>query len=193
MYTKNHWRSTLLRRRRRLQASVRSAYSAAIVRRLRELPQFQQCGELVSYRAMGAEVDLAALTEAAQGSEKRVCIVPSTGERNGREGGLCVDPGIFGEGDLGPRFVVVPGVGFDLAGVRLGRGGGYVDRLLAELRRDGSVFVVGAAFEVQVVPQLPCDPWDQSVDLIATESRLIVPRWADVECELPTTRKGDNR
>ena len=193
MYTKNEWRSVLLRRRRQVEASVRSAYSSAIARRLRDVPEFRLCGTLVSYRAMGAEVDPASLIAEARGAGKRVCLVPSTGWRNPPGDSPSVERASLGRNEGAPRFVVVPGVGFDLSGVRLGRGGGYFDRVLEQLRRAGRVLVVGAAFEAQVVTALPWDPWDQSVDLIATERRLIVPRRADAGCDVVTTEKGDDR
>ena len=193
MHTKNEWRTALLRRRRQIEASARSAYSTAIARRLREVPEFRRCGTLVSYDAMGAEVDPASLAEEARGSGKRVCLATSKEWRDAPDDRPFVDPAILGSGEGSPHFVVVPGVGFDLSGVRLGRGGGYFDRMLAELRREARVFVVGAAFETQVVAELPRDSWDQSVDLIATERRLIVPRPAGSQCDLATTRKGDDR
>lgn len=55
-------------------------------------------------------------------------------------------------------FIAVPGLGFDRAGTRLGRGGGYYDRLLARLRPDA--FRCGVFFTWQEFPSLPREPHD---------------------------------
>jgi 5-formyltetrahydrofolate cyclo-ligase len=69
-------------------------------------------------------------------------------------------------------FALVPGLGFDRRGGRLGYGGGFYDRLLAGLR----AFRVAAAFSVQMIDAVPMAPHDQYVDLVVTESGLIRPR-----------------
>ena len=66
-------------------------------------------------------------------------------------------------------FVLVPGVAFDLQGRRLGRGKGYYDRLLAEVRGT----TCGVAFDEQIVDQLPVEPHDIHVNCILTPTRWI--------------------
>ena len=61
-------------------------------------------------------------------------------------------------------FLLVPGVGFDLSGARLGRGKGYFDRLLAR----ASGVRCGVAFDWQVLPELPTEPHDVRVDCLIT-------------------------
>lgn len=62
---------------------------------------------------------------------------------------------------------LVPGVAFTRRGVRLGRGRGYFDALLGspQCRAVG----VGVAFECQVLPDLPVEPHDATVDWLCTE------------------------
>ncbi len=67
--------------------------------------------------------------------------------------------------------VLVPGLAFDGAGHRLGRGGGHYDRLLAGVRAD--CLRVGLCFAGQLLDAVPLDPWDESVDWIATERGLV--------------------
>ena len=67
--------------------------------------------------------------------------------------------------------VFVPGVAFDLRGNRLGRGQGCYDRLLERL--DGHVTSVALAYEFQIVDEVPVEEWDQRVDYIITETRVI--------------------
>lgn len=73
--------------------------------------------------------------------------------------------------DLG--LILVPGLGFDLQGHRLGRGGGYYDRFLRTIPR--RIPRIALAFECQILEEIPVEPHDQGVDLILTESRSIFP------------------
>jgi 5-formyltetrahydrofolate cyclo-ligase len=64
--------------------------------------------------------------------------------------------------------VLVPGMAFAAAGgIRLGRGGGYFDRLLA--RPEVTARRVGVAFEMQVLEEVPREPHDACVQALATE------------------------
>lgn len=65
-------------------------------------------------------------------------------------------------------LVLVPGLAFDLAGRRLGRGGGFYDRFLAEL--PAATTLVGVCFEAQLVDRVPTDPHDARVRMLITES-----------------------
>ena len=67
--------------------------------------------------------------------------------------------------------MLVPGVAFDLAGRRLGYGGGFYDRLLP-LFVPGTARVAGA-FDLQIVPRVPAAPHDLAVHAVATETRTI--------------------
>jgi 5-formyltetrahydrofolate cyclo-ligase len=71
-------------------------------------------------------------------------------------------------------WVLIPGVGFDASGHRLGYGGGYYDRLLPGLRR--AAHRVAGAFEMQIVDALPVASHDCSVDAVVTERRVIDAR-----------------
>ena len=77
------------------------------------------------------------------------------------------DEGIRGGFDR----VVVPGLAFDAQGRRLGQGFGYYDRFLLSL--ESKAVAIGLAFSWQIVPEVPVDPWDVSVDAIVTEDGVI--------------------
>lgn len=72
---------------------------------------------------------------------------------------------------LKPSLILVPLLAFDETGCRLGYGGGFYDRTLAALRKDGSVVAVGLAFEAQKVRRVPTDRHDQILDLVITEDK----------------------
>jgi 5-formyltetrahydrofolate cyclo-ligase len=72
--------------------------------------------------------------------------------------------------NLRRALICVPGLAFSPDGLRLGRGGGYYDRLLAQ--KDPSATSAGLAYAFQVLDQLPQAPGDRRIDLIFTESAL---------------------
>jgi 5-formyltetrahydrofolate cyclo-ligase len=69
-----------------------------------------------------------------------------------------------------PEVVIVPLVGFDARGYRLGYGGGFYDRTLAALRASAPRLAVGFAFAVQEVEEVPTDATDAALDMIVTEA-----------------------
>jgi len=77
-------------------------------------------------------------------------------------------PAPLSGGRLTPQLVFVPLLAFTADGARLGYGGGYYDRTLAQLRRSGEVFACGVAYAGQEVASLPIDPHDQPLDAILT-------------------------
>lgn len=68
-------------------------------------------------------------------------------------------------------IVFIPGLLFDRQGHRLGRGGGWYDRVLNGLGNRG--FFVGLAYEIQLVDDLPTESWDQRVHFIITEKNQL--------------------
>lgn len=77
---------------------------------------------------------------------------------------------------LVPQILVVPLLGFDGRGYRLGYGGGFYDRTLEKLRAAGRVLAIGFAYDAQQVARVPVDATDQPLDLIVTPERVIQPQ-----------------
>jgi 5-formyltetrahydrofolate cyclo-ligase len=74
-----------------------------------------------------------------------------------------------------PEVLIVPLLAFDRRGCRLGYGGGFYDRTLAQLRRTREVLAIGFAWTAQEDPGLPVDDTDERLDLIVTEAEVIRP------------------
>lgn len=70
-----------------------------------------------------------------------------------------------------PDIALIPGVGFDNEGFRLGFGGGYYDRLLGGIQM-GRALKFGLCYSFQVCSRLPLDDWDRPVNAICTEEEL---------------------
>ncbi|MBX6312836.1 MAG: 5-formyltetrahydrofolate cyclo-ligase [Isosphaeraceae bacterium] len=69
-------------------------------------------------------------------------------------------------------WALVPGLAFNAAGYRLGRGAGCYDRLLPQLRPDAPRWAL--AFDPQWVEDLPVEPHDQPLDGIASPRQTII-------------------
>ena len=65
--------------------------------------------------------------------------------------------------------IIVPGAVFDKEGYRIGYGGGYYDRFLADFKKPKVSF----AFEMQLRDEVPKEDFDVPVDYIITEDRFI--------------------
>ena len=67
-------------------------------------------------------------------------------------------------------LVIVPGLGFDEYGGRLGRGRGFYDRFLAHPEFTG--VACGLAFEEQLTASVPIGPLDRHVDMLVTDKKV---------------------
>jgi 5-formyltetrahydrofolate cyclo-ligase len=75
------------------------------------------------------------------------------------------------DGPIGtPDLLFVPLLAFDRRGHRLGYGGGYYDRTLAQLPR---AIAIGCAYAAQELDSVPAGPYDAPLHAIATERGLI--------------------
>lgn len=97
-------------------------------------------------------------------------------------------PGPFGTSEpapdappLSPALLLVPLLAFDRRGHRLGYGGGFYDRTLADLRARGKITAIGLGFAGQEVEAVPDDAGDQRLDWLVTENyarpvRVVAPQ-----------------
>jgi 5-formyltetrahydrofolate cyclo-ligase len=74
-----------------------------------------------------------------------------------------------------PDLILAPLRAFDAGCYRLGYGGGFYDRTLADLRARRPVRVIGLAYAAQEMPEVPRGADDQRLDAVATEAGLLRP------------------
>ena len=133
---------------------------------------------MASYMAMRTEIDPMAAMLAHQGAVGVPVILGPGQALKFREWspGCAMVEGDFkafipAEGAwIDPEVVIVPLVGFDARGFRLGYGGGFYDRTLQGLRAKRPTLAVGFAFSAQAMPEVPIDKFDQRLDAMVTES-----------------------
>lgn len=78
--------------------------------------------------------------------------------------------------ELQPDVLLVPMLAFDRRGYRLGYGGGFYDRTLAELRKLKPVTAIGVAYAEQELTEVPVSDYDEPLDWILTERGVIEPK-----------------
>ena len=74
-----------------------------------------------------------------------------------------------GAEEIHPAVLLVPLLGFDGSGLRLGYGGGFYDLTLAALRRARDIEAIGIAYSDQEVDSLPVGDHDERLDWVVTE------------------------
>jgi 5-formyltetrahydrofolate cyclo-ligase len=191
-------RQRLRIQRRSLSATRVEEAGAAVAVQVRDLPAYRAAAAVIAYVAHENEVPTAPLfTEIFQSG--RTLLLPSQRRADRLVRwlpGVPLVPGPGGvlepeHGETGaptpPAVALVPVVGWDKRGTRLGRGGGYYDRLLAEL--DPEITRIGLAYAFQEVPELPRDPWDVPLHYVITE-RCVVRCSSSDAAEHAALRKG---
>lgn len=166
-----------------LSARARGEYSATICAHLQALPALQSAKTILSYRSTELEADLSAFHAWAAGQGKTLAF-PVSYPGGQMEAYAPLSPESWERGWFGiwcpvpersrlvePEeldVVILPCVGFDAQGRRLGHGGGYYDRYLPRCPQATRVL---AAFEVQRLEAVVTDENDQSVDVLVTEQK----------------------
>lgn len=177
METKKQIRSRLRQRRESLSLEQMGSLSAEICRKLEEQPWFFQTETICFYYPLGTETNLLPLAEKALALGKTAAFPRVEGKEmefykaasleEFQEGSFHVMEPVSRIPAAEPgRTVLVPGLGFDRRGNRMGYGGGYYDRYFA---RYPECFKIGIAYEVQLVEGLEPEMHDISMDAVVTE------------------------
>jgi len=183
-------RAALLAARASLAPAERDAAAASIAARVLDLPEVASARVVAAYAGVGTELPTLPMLDTLR-ERGTVVLLPVLREDAslawGRyEGSLVearlglLEPPSAGAALPAADVVVVPGVAYDAAGHRLGRGGGSYDRALATVR----VPVVGLALDSEVVGSVPVEGHDRRVDVVVTPTRVLRP-YAGTEMPTP--------
>lgn len=175
-------RERLLRQRQAVPSGQRRHWDAAIVRALRQRLADVRSAVVSAYWPIRGEPDLRPLLAelTAAGARIALPLVVDKGRpllfKEWRQGAR-LERGVWGipfpaEGAVvRPDLLLVPVLGFDRAAYRLGYGGGYFDRTLAELA--DSARAIGVGYGLAEIPTIHPQPHDIAMDLVVTESCTI--------------------
>lgn len=157
-----------------------AGWDALLCTRLAEMLLATECQHIACVWPLPHEIDLRALCHQLCAAGRHVLLpdtpprgqplsfrlwTPHTSMLRGRFGTQVPDGPT-----LTPDLVLVPLLGFDRMGNRLGYGGGYYDRTLASLP---GVRSVGYALAAQEVEHLPTGPYDQPLSCLVTERETL--------------------
>ncbi|MDZ8120376.1 5-formyltetrahydrofolate cyclo-ligase [Pontiella agarivorans] len=179
--TKQKIRKTIATKRTVLDPQWLEKTSTRIVENLQSLEEFQSSETVALYKAIGGEVNLELLFEICWSLGKRTAIPVFNPETRIYEMAEITASTAFEIGNYGIQepvspcllplsdidLIAVPGVAFDPSGNRLGRGGGYYDRMLSGFPG----ITTGICFDFQYVETVPVDLHDRPVDHIVSETK----------------------
>ncbi len=176
----------MLMRARRMSLSREEAAVAAdkVAGSVISLREYQEARILLAYIAVRGELDVSKIVNDASNKGKNVAF-PLCAE-NGRlrllipndeyafkKGAYGIpEPDVSNSREIDSReidLVIAPGVAFDMSGNRLGQGGGYYDRLLA----DTKAYTVGVGYNFQLLEELKVETHDRKLDCIITQSQIL--------------------
>ena len=173
--TKQDLRRFIRAQKKEHAAAQLAAMSEEITNRVFASAWWQEASTLLLYYPLSDEVDVRPLIREAFEEGKRVLLPVVKGEElvlHLYEGESSLREGAFGIMEpQGPLFApeyydeidvaIIPGMAFDGAGHRLGRGKGYYDRLLP--KREAAK-LVGVCWPFQLFDEVPAEPHDISVE-----------------------------
>ena len=186
---KEDLRRDLRARLRAMSPAARAEASLVICQVAANLPAFRMSRCVALFAPLPSEPDVHPLIEEAWAEGKRVVLplmikhgtMPELDWHEVTNWDDVIVPGPFGLREPEPLrcrrvpiaeldCVFVPGMAFDGAGARLGRGGGYYDSFLAKAPK--TLPCIGLFFGVQKVERVPREPHDQALPSVITEDRI---------------------
>ena len=183
---KEKLRMDLRKRLQKITAAERAEKSRRACENLIETPEFQNACTVMMYMSLPHELDICEAILKAWQTGKTVAVPKISWEQRhmipveitSLETGFSTEvlglrnpvngrPVPFEDIDL----VVTPALGYDRKGNRLGRGGSYYDRFLANERL--KAVRCGMGFDEQVVDQIPVTEHDKPIDFLVTDKEVI--------------------
>ncbi|MFE9022283.1 5-formyltetrahydrofolate cyclo-ligase [Streptomyces sp. NPDC007808] len=176
--------------RNRLTADDVRESAVALAGRALELPELAHARTVAAYVSVGSEPGTLALLDALRARGVRV-LLPALLPDNDLDWGAYTGEGSLARVQHGARMalfepagerlgpqavteadvVLLPGLAVDARGMRLGRGGGSYDRVLARLEKAGArPSLVVLLYDAEVVEHVPREPHDRPVDAAVTPS-----------------------
>lgn len=182
-------RQSIIAAREKLPAPERLRLSRAVVGAICDLAEYRQAQTVLGYLNFGSELAAELWVQQALADGKQV-LLPRVNRASKyldiykvQDLHQDVAPGAWGirepvvdrcikEEALGTvDFILLPGVAFTREGVRLGYGGGFYDKLLAQMPHQPTL--VAGAYALQVVQEIPRENTDRNVGWLVTENETI--------------------
>jgi 5-formyltetrahydrofolate cyclo-ligase len=173
-------RHQLTQRRDHLSPSKREQAAQTVVTRIASLADYQRADTVLTYMSFGSELSTADLVQRILQDGKQLVLPRMVGKRltlhRVSDPETDTVPGCWGIPEptanlkeVAARDIslfLLPGLGFDIDGGRIGYGRGFFDRLLA----DSNGIRAGIGYDEQLLPAVPMAPWDQRLNWVITPS-----------------------
>lgn len=189
-------RTQLRARRKALTAAERIAAAEGVAAALGQLPEFIVDARIAGYWAIDGELPLHVVVGQLSQRGQNYCLPRISGPRQlsfvrwragaeleanryGIPEPVCTEEDLLDPQEL--DIVLLPLLGFDRRGQRIGYGGGYYDASFSFLRERteaGRPLLVGIGYAAQEIDAIRTEEWDVKLDYVATENELI-DCWAD--------------
>ncbi|HYA83138.1 MAG TPA: 5-formyltetrahydrofolate cyclo-ligase [Candidatus Bathyarchaeia archaeon] len=183
-HKKDNMRRIMLQKRNSLAYDTINTKSVEIQQRFTNSYEFNHVKILASYFPTGSEVRTEKIISAALKSNRLVALPRTEGEdikfyqiflstnlilgRFGiKEPPISSNSLVSDDIDL----LLVPGILFDTRGYRIGYGYGYYDKFIAKKKK--STLSVGLAYECQMCEEIPRSNYDQKINILVTEKRML--------------------
>ena len=182
-------RARLREAREKLGAAERIGAAQSVLASLEQLPEFLVDKAVAGYWAVRGEVPLNLVYARTRSREQTYHLPILTNEKSlvfaPWQNGDAVTINRYGISEPGVakavsaellELVLVPLLGFDRSGNRLGSGAGYYDRTFSFLKnstRPAQPLLVGIGYHFQEVATMSPNDWDVPMDFIATDRELI--------------------
>ncbi|MDH5613092.1 MAG: 5-formyltetrahydrofolate cyclo-ligase [Gammaproteobacteria bacterium] len=187
--TANLLRQQKREQRRQLSSSQQIQHAKRLAERLLNHNAFNHSQRIAAYLANDGEIDPVYIIEQAWNLGKQIYLPVLSAHENSllfapyeKDSLLCRNQFGIDEPDCLPEhwlkaehmdLILLPLVAFDEKGNRMGMGGGFYDRSLANIRRPQQLTqLIGLAHEIQKTDQMVIQSWDIPLHVIATEDRL---------------------
>ncbi|MCH9645002.1 MAG: 5-formyltetrahydrofolate cyclo-ligase [Gammaproteobacteria bacterium] len=183
---KEHTRSQLLQQRRKLGHESQKQHSKTICEKIMHADFYRNSKQIAAYVALGREVDCTLLFEHIFSHQDKKLYLPVMAEgmqfyEYQQQESFSYNHFNFAEPPVADKqafdvlqldLIILPLVGFDEQGNRIGRGAGHYDRIL-ECAHQKAVekrpLLVGVAYQFQKVSTIEADEWDIPLDYVITE------------------------
>jgi len=185
-------RKTLRHQRNALSSTLQHEKSASIVSKIAQSPVYASANHIAFYYPVDGEVDplpLAQLKYSAtdnkqfylpilQGNNEPLLFAPVSSQSEYVNNRFSIPEPLYNDNELitgdALDLVLMPLLGFDNQGNRLGMGGGFYDRTFEFKKQTArKPLLMGIAYDLQETAPLKAESWDIPLDYIVTENQFI--------------------
>ncbi len=180
-------RKILLDRRDQISSTQKENLDEEIFKKFIKSTFYKNAKTIFIFVSFGSEVNTHKIIEQAISDGKNICVPKINSKEKGMEvfkieGMADLKEGYYGvlepfvdrskvaeeEIDL----VVVPGIGFDINGYRLGYGGGFYDKFFNNMKKEVPKIALG--YNVQMVDEVTTEEHDERVNGLITETHTYI-------------------